>query len=141
MDTSETLAEVCRDVFGIVRVVRRFTPEVAGDLVRLEFEATDEGVVERGGNESLRPRPRFAAEVGVFETAPTNTDNEVLECEEFDELDPKEAAVGGFVGFSLGFSAGSALAGRPPLCLEPLVRFSAIRSRGTHSSYRLFQPV
>lgn len=54
--------------------------DAAGDLVRLEFEATDSGVVERGGIESLRPRPRLPllvvsavaaavdAVVGVFVT-------------------------------------------------------------------------
>lgn len=56
------LFEVRRIELGCPRVVRRWAG-VAGDFVRLEFDATDDGVVERGGCESPRelPLPRLKA--------------------------------------------------------------------------------
>lgn len=59
------LFEVRRIELGCPRVVLRWAG-VAGDFVRLELEATDEGVVDRGGWESPRelPLPRLIA---VFE--------------------------------------------------------------------------
>lgn len=67
METSETLADVRLAFPGICLCGRFFNAEdVAGDLVRLELEATDDGVVDRGGIESLRPLPRLPAPVGVL---------------------------------------------------------------------------
>lgn len=91
--------------------------------MRLEFEATDDGVVERGGCESPRDPPRTRRIVGF-----------VLGVVEI-------GLIVGFFSETLDrstFGIGPVLA---RLFVLLLVKFSAIRSLGTHSSYLVFQPV
>ena len=110
---------------------------MAGDLVRLEFEATEEGVVDLGGIESLRPLPRLPAAVGVLLTdacVVEDVDDEALFAADRPAvIEANNAAEGGFGGFSLDFSFMTDER-PPPLNLDPFVRFSAIRSLGTNSS-------